>query len=95
MVVLPEATAVARPLLPELLLMVAYAVLEELQVDDDVRSWVVLSEYLPVALNCRVVPAVISEFPGERVIDTSVFWDELLPPPPQAARNIRNSNRTR
>lgn len=44
MVVVPAATAAARPMEPEALLMDAIPVLEELQVTVVVRFWVVLSE---------------------------------------------------
>ena len=53
MVAVPAATAVARPLL----LTVATDVLDEVQVTCVVISWVVPSEYVPVAVNCWVVPA--------------------------------------
>src|SRR5664279_2476442 len=43
-VVVPEETGVALPLLPALLLMVAMDVSDELQTAVAVRSWVVLSE---------------------------------------------------
>ena len=46
-VVRPEATAVASPLLT-----VAAPVLDELQVTDAVKSCVVLSVNVPVAVNC-------------------------------------------
>ena len=55
MVVVPTATAVARPLL----LTVATAVLEELQVTRAVISWLVQSEYVPVAANCWMAPTVM------------------------------------
>jgi hypothetical protein len=55
-VVEPAATEVARPMEPAALLTVATPVDEELQVTEAVRSWVVLSEYVPVAMNCRLVP---------------------------------------
>ena len=51
-VVEPAAADVANPLLPAALLMVATPVEEELQVTEFVRFCVVLSEYLPVAVNC-------------------------------------------
>ena len=51
MVVLPAATAVARPLL----LTVATDGFEELQVTCEVKSFVVPSENVPVAANCWVV----------------------------------------
>ena len=56
MVVVPTATEVALPLLPSALLTVATEAVEELQLTDPVRSWVVLSEKVPVALNCWVAP---------------------------------------
>ena len=52
MVAVPAATDVARPLL----LTVAIEVLDEPQVTDAVISWVVPSEYVPVAVNCWVTP---------------------------------------
>src|SRR5689334_12750203 len=48
----PAASAVARPPLA----IVATDVFDELQVTDDVRFWVVLSEKVPVAVNCAVNP---------------------------------------
>jgi hypothetical protein len=50
MVAVPAATAVARPLV----LTVATDVLEELQVTWVVISWLVPSEYVPVAVSCWV-----------------------------------------
>ena len=52
MVVVPAVRAVARPLL----LTVATAVLDELQVTEIFTSWVVPSEKVPVAVNCWVAP---------------------------------------
>jgi hypothetical protein len=51
-VVDPAATDVASPLEPAALLIDAALVLDELQVTVLVRFWVVLSEYMPVAVNC-------------------------------------------
>ena len=49
----PMAFEVASPLEPSAaLLMVATVVSEELQVTDDVRFCGVLSEYIPMAINC-------------------------------------------
>ncbi len=48
MVVVPGVRAVARPWL----LTVATAVLDELQVIEEVTSWVVPSEKVSMALNC-------------------------------------------
>ena len=47
----PAATEVARPLEPAVLLIVAAAVLDDFQVTAAVRSCVVLSENVPVAVN--------------------------------------------
>jgi hypothetical protein len=49
-VVLPIATGVASPFEPTVLLMVATALFEDLQVAWEVRSWVVVSENVPVAV---------------------------------------------
>ena len=51
-VVVPTAFEVASPLEPTALLMVAEAMCEGIQVTDVVRSCVVLSVYVPVAINC-------------------------------------------
>src|SRR6266536_3794645 len=56
-VVVPAATDVARPCDPPALLIVATAVLDELQVTWVVRSCVVLSLKVPVAVNCWVNPS--------------------------------------
>ncbi len=52
MVVVPAATPEAKPLEPAALLIVATAVVDELQVTDAVSTCVVPSEYVPVAANC-------------------------------------------
>ena len=52
MIVAPVAPAVAKPLL----LTVATKVLDEAQVTCVVMSWLVPSEYAPVAANCLVTP---------------------------------------
>ena len=51
MVVEPAPAAVARPLDPAMLLTGATEVDDELQVTDEVRSWLELSEKTPVAAN--------------------------------------------
>ena len=56
----PAATAVARPLL----FTVATDVLDEVQVTCVVISWVVPSEYVPVAVNCWVVPRNFARIGG-------------------------------
>ena len=68
----PVAFDVARPLKPGALLMVATAAFEELQVTDDVRSCVVKSEYIPVAINGCCVPRAILRLTGVIPMDDSV-----------------------
>src|SRR2546428_456471 len=67
-VVVPAATDVAKPCEPPALLIVATAVLDELQVTWVVRSCVVLSLKVPVAVNCRVVPFAMLGLVGVTVI---------------------------
>jgi hypothetical protein len=67
----PFAAAVANPIDSSSLL-IAAAAAEELQVTDAVISWVELSEYVPVALNCCAVPRAMAGFVGETAMDTSV-----------------------
>jgi hypothetical protein len=55
-VVVPAAKEVTNPLEDAALLIVATAELEELQRTDVVMFRVVLSEYVPVAVNCSIVP---------------------------------------
>jgi hypothetical protein len=64
MVVVPVLTAVANPLLPAALLMVATPVADELQLTVVVRFWKVPSLNDPVAVNCWVPPVAIDEFAG-------------------------------
>jgi hypothetical protein len=71
-VVEPAATEVADPLEPAALLMVATAAADELQVTAVVRFWVVLSEYVPVAMNCWFVPFAMLGLVGVTAMDTSV-----------------------
>ncbi len=71
-VVDPAAADVARPLDPAVLLTAATPEDDEFQVTAVVRSCVVPSEYVPVALNCRVVPLTMLELVGVIAIDTSV-----------------------
>jgi hypothetical protein len=68
----PADTEVARPLEPAALLIAATAEVDELHAAAAVRSCVVLSEYIHVAVNCRVVPTAIEGFSGVTTMDTSV-----------------------
>jgi hypothetical protein len=71
-VAVPAATVVALPLVPAVLLMVATDAADELQVTDAVRSWVVLSEKVPVAVNCWVVPRAMLGLVGVTAMETRV-----------------------
>jgi len=85
MFVLPVATAVANPLAE----IVATLVLAEAHVAELVKSFVLLSEYIPVAVNCCVAPAAIDAEAG--VTATPVSVTPLLPPHP--TRNEKPSTK--
>jgi hypothetical protein len=72
MVLVPAATEVARPFEPVVLLIDATLVLEEFQATVSVRSCVVLSEKVPVAVNCCVVPLAMLGLVGVIARDASV-----------------------
>src|SRR5689334_9466080 len=63
-VVVPLATAFASPWEPLVLLIVATPVLLEPQVAEEVRLLVVPSLYVPIAVNCCVLPMAIEELAG-------------------------------
>jgi hypothetical protein len=93
MLLVPAATAVARPDVP----MVATEDVTEAQLAVAVRSFVVLSLYVPVALNCCVAPAVIDGLDGVTAMETSVtvgggVLDEPALPP-QPTNKLTPSNR--
>ena len=67
-VVLPTAMAIAAPET----LMVATAVLDDSQFAVAVRFFVVPSLYIPVAVNCWVVPKPMDGLEGVAVIEVSV-----------------------
>jgi hypothetical protein len=64
----PPATPVANPLA----LIVATAVVCDVQVTDPVKFCVELSEKVPVAVNCSVLPFTIEGLAGVTATDTSV-----------------------
>jgi hypothetical protein len=72
MIVEPAATELASPLEPAALLTVATPAADEPQVTTVVRFCVVLSEYVPVAVNCRAVPLTMLGLDGVTAIDTRV-----------------------
>jgi len=71
-VVEPAATEVTSPAEPAVLLILAIDDADELQTTSAVRSWVVLSENVPVAANCRVIPIAMLGLVGVTVMDASV-----------------------
>ncbi len=76
-VVVPATMEVARPLEPAVSLMLALAVSKELHVTDAVRSFLVPSEYIPVALNCWVVPIAMDGLVGVTSMDARVAGVDL------------------
>jgi hypothetical protein len=81
-VVGPGATEVANPFEPTALLIVATDLDEESQVTDVVRFCVVLSEYVPVAVNCCVLPKAILGLAGVTSIEVNVAPELIVPAPP-------------
>lgn len=71
-VVEPLPTPVASPFDPSVLLIVATVEGEELHLTEVVKSRVLLSEYVPVALNCSVAPFVIVGFAGVTLSEVRV-----------------------
>ncbi len=72
MVVEPTLMAVASPSVPAALLTATTVSLEEVHATCVVRSWVVLSEYMPVAVNCKVNPLAMLWMAGVTSIELSV-----------------------
>ena len=91
MTVEPAATAVARPLEPGALLTVATAAADEVQVTDAVRSWLVLSEKMPVAVNCLVVPGAMLGLVGVTAIETRIAPELFVTIPPPLLLQLVNS----
>ena len=84
-VVVPVATDVARPVA----LIVATTVLDDVQLTDVEISCVLLSEKVPLAVNCWVIPVAMAGFAGVTAMETSVLL--LPPPPPPPQPNIRRT----
>src|SRR5437667_6247745 len=87
-VVVPAATDVARPCDPPALLIVATAVLDELQVTWVVRSCVVLSLKVPVAVNCWVNPSGRPGLVGVTAIETRVALVTVSVAQPETVLNL-------
>jgi hypothetical protein len=84
----PTTTDVARPFEPAALLTAAMVASAALHVTEAVRSCLVLSEKIPVACNCCVVPSAILGLAG--VISIAARPVGELPPPPQLTRRLNN-----
>lgn len=91
-VVGPTAVEVACPLEPAALLIVATDGVDEFQVTDDVRSCVVLSENVPVAVNCWEVPNAMTGVVGAILMETNAL-EVVFPPPPLPQPAAIASNR--
>jgi hypothetical protein len=83
----PVATAVASPWEPAALLIVAALAFEELQMTEAVRSCVVLSEKVPVAMICWVVPLAIPGLVGVSEMDTNVAGEIVIVVSPTTLSN--------
>ncbi len=68
----PADIEVASPFDPAALLIEATLLFDELQVEALVRFCTVLSENVPVAVNCFTVPVIMDELPGDTDIVASV-----------------------
>jgi len=71
-VVGPKPVAVATPCVPEVLLMVATPIADELHVTVSVTSCMLLLVYVPVAVNCCLAESEIVGSAGVTAIETSV-----------------------
>jgi hypothetical protein len=88
MVTAPWLAELARPLEPDALLIDATLILEELQVAELVRSCVVLSVYVPVAANCRLVPFAMLGFAGITAMETSAAGVTVKTVEPETVPNV-------
>ena len=77
MVVVPMETALARPCVPGALDTAAMVVMSEAHTTLVVRFLVVLSEYVPVAVNCTNPPTATLGLTGVTAIDTSSSGADL------------------
>ena len=71
-VAVPIATVLALPLVPAALLMVATDIADELQTTEAVKSCVVVTEKVPVAVNCRVAPKTMLGLVGVTAMEKRV-----------------------
>ena len=82
-VVAPTETLVPRPWLPGALLTVATVSSEELHVTESVRSCVESSLYVPIAVNCCVVPSAMDGSVGvtSSEVSTAAVTVSVVEPP--------------
>src|ERR1700729_2008196 len=86
--VVPTPAAVASPLEAAALLTDAIVVSDEVHVTDAVRFCVELSVYVPVAVNCWVVPSVMLGLSGVIAMDTSVAAVTVNPVEPEIVPSV-------
>src|SRR5664279_3264333 len=94
--VFPGAIPVANPCVPAELLIFATAGVLDAHVTVEVSTLVVPSAYVPVAVNCWVLPAEMVGLDGVIVIDCSVAVGGGVEPPelpPQPTNKLTPSNR--
>lgn len=84
----PEDAPAARPLLPDALEIVAMAVFDEVQITELVRSCVLESEKVPIAVNCWVVPFAIDGLVGVTAIETKVAFVTTKLAAPDTESNV-------
>ena len=86
----PVLTGVTNPLKLVVLLIVATSGVAEVHVTDVVISLIELSEKVPIAVNCSLVPRGILGFSGVIAMDTSIGEGAPdLPPQPATRKRIR------
>jgi hypothetical protein len=88
-----EATAVARPWVDAVLLIVTALLLSDAHVTEVVMSFVLLSLNVPLAVNCCVAPfGILVAADGLIAMDLRVAAGVDLPPPPQPETNASRVN---
>jgi hypothetical protein len=78
-IVEPATAEAASPSVPAALLMAATPAADEFQITDVVRSCVVLSENVPMAVSCCVVPGAMLGLAGVIARETSVACVTVTP----------------
>lgn len=83
--------AVASPFEPAILLMSTTDLFDVVQVTDDVMFWVLWFEYVPIAVNCVLVPGAMLGSAGVMERETSVAEVPEEPPPQPDASAERST----